>query len=127
MLLVIPAEIGIDKIGERLISVIKAQGVPNIYGIVEVWQYQYIGSPYIYPLKGVEKIPAKKQHEAKKNAQKALYQHFPDEPRVLPLDNTEDAAQVIRFVENCTVKSIHWREKHPYLFVDKLTSETEVL
>jgi len=107
LLLVVPAEEGIDEIGDKLISLIKAQGLPYVFGIID----------------GLEKLPEKKRHEAKKEHQRIIHQYFPGEPRILPLDNSNDAAQVIRFIENCTVHSVHWRERRPYLLVQNVSAE----
>lgn len=107
LLVVIPADAGIDEFGENLISLIKAQGLPNMFAIIE----------------GLNQIPEKKRHDLKKEHQKIIFQHFPEEPRVLQLDTAADAAQVMRFIEGCTVRSVHWREKRPYLLVDRISSD----
>lgn len=110
ILLCVPADTGIDTLGETFVSLLKAQGLPNIFGI----------------LVGLEAIPEKKRHETKKEHQRILFQLFPEEPRVLPLDNANDAGQVIRFISNCTVRSVHWREHRPYLFVHDIETDEPI-
>lgn len=106
LLLVVPAEEGIDEVGEKLISLLKSQGLPNVFGIIE----------------GLDKVPEKNRHNLKKDHIRIFNQNFPEEPRVLPLDSAADAAQVIRFIENCTIRTVHWREKRPYMLVDHIDS-----
>eukprot|EP01112_Ceratiomyxa_fruticulosa_P005472 TRINITY_DN1610_c0_g1_i1.p1 TRINITY_DN1610_c0_g1~~TRINITY_DN1610_c0_g1_i1.p1 ORF type:complete len:653 (+),score=158.57 TRINITY_DN1610_c0_g1_i1:231-2189(+) len=105
VLLVIPAQSGIDKEGEKYLSMIKAQGFPSCMGIIH----------------GLSAIHQKKRHDRKVELTREFHSHIPDEPRVLPLETMDEAQQVLRFVESLSVKTIHWREKRPYLLVDKLT------
>eukprot|EP01111_Echinosteliopsis_oligospora_P018154 TRINITY_DN816_c1_g1_i1.p1 TRINITY_DN816_c1_g1~~TRINITY_DN816_c1_g1_i1.p1 ORF type:complete len:765 (+),score=274.53 TRINITY_DN816_c1_g1_i1:185-2479(+) len=110
LLLVVPAETEmIDDLGHSFISVIKAQGLPNVFIIVQ----------------GMDQVAQKKKTDTKKDLQKSMYFHFPDEPRILPLDSAEDAAQVVRFLDAVTLKAPHWREKRPYLLVDNVTADND--
>eukprot|EP01117_Protostelium_nocturnum_P006169 TRINITY_DN2222_c0_g2_i1.p1 TRINITY_DN2222_c0_g2~~TRINITY_DN2222_c0_g2_i1.p1 ORF type:complete len:903 (-),score=390.56 TRINITY_DN2222_c0_g2_i1:46-2754(-) len=111
LLLVIPTT-GTDSRGEQTISSIKAQGMPTIMGIIQ----------------GLEAVPLKHRKESRRNLTKFMEEKFPGEPKVFPLDNTEDSNQVVRYIANGSNRLVQWRERRPYLVVDSASfqaSETE--
>jgi len=46
---------------------------------------------------------------------------FPDNARLLPLDEAKHVAQVLRFLSTIRIKQLSWRERRPYLLVDALS------
>jgi len=102
LLLVIPKE-GIDSKGEQFISMIKAQGLPSVIGI----------------LQGLNTLPKKQNKQLKKQYTKWFQTTFNDEFKVLSLDTEEEGQQVVRFIANSKLRIINWREKRPYMLVQK--------
>ncbi|KAL6044458.1 ribosome biogenesis protein tsr1 [Balamuthia mandrillaris] len=102
---VIPAESGVDALGEYFISIIKAQGLPSVLVAVQ----------------GLAALPQKKYTPTKKQLKDYVQFHFPDTPKLLPLDTPQDGVQVVRFLSNIRVKQLGWREGRPYVLVDSLS------
>eukprot|EP01114_Cavostelium_apophysatum_P010723 TRINITY_DN2482_c0_g1_i6.p1 TRINITY_DN2482_c0_g1~~TRINITY_DN2482_c0_g1_i6.p1 ORF type:complete len:659 (+),score=185.51 TRINITY_DN2482_c0_g1_i6:1078-3054(+) len=112
LVLVIETNQGVDAHGEKLISLIKAQGQPAILGA----------------LSGLESVPPKHRNQTKKDITKLFHMRFPDEPRLVPfeLDTAnnspvpQDFAQVLRFIGAIPAQSHRWRERRPYIVADQL-------
>jgi pre-rRNA-processing protein TSR1 len=94
----------VDSLGLSIIAALKAQGVPSVMGLIQ----------------GLSHLKSKHQTEAKRNISKFFHSQFSDEPRVLTLDTVEDAAQVVRFLCDMKIKSVHWRECRPYLLAERI-------
>ncbi|ELR18877.1 uncharacterized protein ACA1_037110 [Acanthamoeba castellanii str. Neff] len=107
LLLVIPADGGVDATGEAFLSAVKAQGMPSL----------------LVALQGLAAVPQKNRADIKKQIKEFAEFHFPDFDRVLPLDTADEATQVMRFLSNLRVRQVLSRERRPYLLVDSLHFE----
>eukprot|EP01133_Synstelium_polycarpum_P017691 gene17691-21097_t len=93
-----------DEMGERLCSVIKAQGVPSSMMLMQSF----------------DKIVMKRRSDTKKHIQTIYHFHFPEEPKVLAGDSEEDMSQVLRFVETMHINDLLWRLARPFLYVERV-------
>ena len=92
-----------DDTGRTFVSAIKTQGVPTVFGL----------------LQGLDQTAPKQVTEVKRQAGNWLDFEFSDEPRLFPCDQVQDMTQVLRFICNTKVKTIHWREDRPYMLVEQ--------
>jgi len=99
------SELGVDDKGENFISLIKAQGLPTILGL----------------LQGLEAMPIKKKGDIKKYHTRYFHTLFPEEPKILPIDTLEEAKAVIRCLSEVNIKKVQWRQKRPYLLADAMS------
>jgi len=106
ILFVIDADEGVTEVGNAILHQIFSQGMPAVMGLVT----------------GLEDVPLKRRNDAKKAATAVFQSQFAEEPRICPLDNGEDADQVIRFVCGQKLREI-WREGMPYLVPESLKWE----
>lgn len=104
LLFVVDAESGVDTQGEFFISLLRAQGFCSSLVI----------------LNDLDKC-GKKKNDVKKYWTRWLHEQIPDEPRIIPYDsnNASDVKQLGRWLGEQSVKEIQWREKRPYMVVDK--------
>ncbi|EGG15656.1 hypothetical protein DFA_10498 [Cavenderia fasciculata] len=98
------AEFKLDNQAERLLSVIKAQGVPSSMLLMQ----------------GFEQVPVKRRNDVKKVITATYHFQFPGEPKVLPIDSEEDAQMVLRFLETMHVNEILWRHMRPYIMIENM-------
>jgi len=49
--------------------------------------------------------------------------HFTDEAKLFPCGNQQEANQFLRSLKNLNLKQISWREKRPYLLIEKYQFE----
>ncbi|KAN0045316.1 hypothetical protein ACTA71_005693 [Dictyostelium dimigraforme] len=98
---------------ERIFTIVKAQSVPTVIEIIQ----------------NFDQTPIKKRNELKKSIQSVFHFHFPNEPKVLPMDTNDECSQVLRYIENIHVNEIIWRKVRPYLLIEKSTyiPETKVV
>lgn len=92
-----------DDTGRTFVSAVKAQGVPTVFGL----------------LQGLDQASPKQVTELKRQSSNWLDFEFSDEPRLFPCDQVQDMVQVLRFVCNTKVKTIHWREHRPYMLAEQ--------
>ena len=97
LMLVIPAEGGLDEEGERLVDAMCQQGVPSVVGV----------------LQGV--LPQKQQSAARKQWAASLEARFPENARLFSLDLDPDGAQIMRHLTTLTPRQLEWRKHHPYV------------
>jgi len=88
---------------ERIFAIVKAQSVPTVMELIQ----------------NFSEVPTKKKNDVKKQFISTFHFHFPDEPKVLPIDNEEEAAQVNRYLENIHINQIVWRNQRPYMIIEK--------
>ncbi|EGC34550.1 hypothetical protein DICPUDRAFT_34837 [Dictyostelium purpureum] len=88
---------------ERIFSIVKAQAVPTVMELIQ----------------NLDLVPQKKKNDVKKSIQSVFHFHFPDEPKVLPIDTVDECNQVLRYIENIHVNEIIWRKVRPYLLIEK--------
>ncbi|KAF2076487.1 hypothetical protein CYY_002227 [Polysphondylium violaceum] len=88
---------------ERIFSIVKAQSVPTVMQLIQ----------------NFSEIPLKKKNDLKKQFVSSFHFHFPDEPKVLPIDTEEDASQVNRYLENIHINQIVWRNQRAYMIIEK--------
>jgi len=103
LLFVVNAEDGVDERGKLFLSLLRAQGFCSSIVVVQ----------------GLENI-GKRKHDVKKNLTKWFHEEIPDEPHVVPFDASDnDVKQLSRWISEQSIKEIHWREKRPYMIVEK--------
>ncbi|KAM9982454.1 hypothetical protein ACTFIZ_006995 [Dictyostelium cf. discoideum] len=88
---------------ERIFTIVKAQSVPTVIEIIQ----------------NLDQTPIKKRNELKKSIQSVFHFHFPNEPKVLPMDTNDECSQVLRYIENIHVNEIIWRKVRPYMLIEK--------
>ena len=97
LMLVIPADGGLDEEGERLVDAMCQQGVPSVVGV----------------LQGV--LPQKQQAAARKQWAASLEARFPENARLFSLDLDPDCTQILRHLTTLTPRQLEWRKHHPYV------------
>lgn len=99
MLLVIPADGGLDELGEQIVDAICMQGVGSVVGV----------------LTGVSELPEKRQLAARKEWAASLLTRFPDHSKFFCLDADPDCAALLRHIAGIIPKQLSWREQRAYL------------
>lgn len=105
ILLVIQAEQGIDEDGYLFLSLLRSQGFPSVIVVIQ----------------GLEQVANQKRYkEIKKEYETWIKKEFADpEPRMVLCDSAKDAKTLVRWINEQKVRTIHWRESHPYMLADK--------
>lgn len=103
ILFLLPASGEIDVFSKKCLTCLLAQGLPSS----------------IHAIQGLKHVPMKKQSDTKKNINRHLEKWFP-EVKLHPIDSEQDAALVLRLLANQKQKHVFYREKRPYLHVDKM-------
>ena len=89
----------IDNYGAALLSALMSQGLPTVMGAIL----------------GLNKISnAKQRSEARKSATKVFQQKFTTEPRILPIEEQSDVANLVRYLSVSHVRSF-WRNQRSYM------------
>ncbi|CAN7989115.1 unnamed protein product [Ixodes hexagonus] len=94
---------GFDDIGDTILSVLFAQGLP---------------SP-IHVIQGLEAIAMKQRSEAKKQITKILESRFPGE-KIHSVDKKEDAILLLRQIANQKRRPVSYRDARPHLLAESL-------
>uniref|UniRef100_K3W7F2 Bms1-type G domain-containing protein n=1 Tax=Globisporangium ultimum (strain ATCC 200006 / CBS 805.95 / DAOM BR144) TaxID=431595 RepID=K3W7F2_GLOUD len=87
---------GVNANGDKIISAIRAQGVPSTIGVIQ----------------GVEAHTAKMQSDLKKYGQRYFQTEFGDAVKVAQANVN---SQLARAIMTMTPKTIHWREARSYM------------
>lgn len=90
------AEGGVNTMGDRIVSAIRAQGIPSTVGVIQ----------------GLEGHTPKLQNDLKKYGQRYFTTEFGDAVKVTQANVN---AQLSRAIITMTPKTIHWREARSYL------------
>ncbi|TYZ62595.1 hypothetical protein PybrP1_002355 [[Pythium] brassicae (nom. inval.)] len=90
------AEGGVSATGERIVSAIRAQGLPSVVGVVQ----------------GLEGHTPKQQGDLRKLGQRYFQSEFGDAVKVTQASVN---AQLSRAIISMTPKTIHWRDARSYL------------
>ncbi|KAL2919279.1 ribosome biogenesis protein tsr1 [Polyrhizophydium stewartii] len=104
VLFVLSANEQVDKFGEATMSAIKSQGVPTVVTAVQ----------------HLETNPAKKHGAIRESLHYYMHHHFAVEQRVFSTHDTNECVAVLRHITSQRPKNIVWRDRHPYLLVDRL-------
>ena len=99
VLFVLSAVEEVDEFGEKLMSLIKNQGVPNVITLVQ----------------HLEMVEVKKQKDVRKSLIYYMSHHFADEIKLYSTADKEECMKCIRQITTQTPKGIAWRDKVPYL------------
>jgi pre-rRNA-processing protein TSR1 len=89
----------VDSFGERLMSAVKIQGVPDVICMVQ----------------HLEQIPTKKQTDVRKSLLYYMSHHFPGELKLYSQGNITECVNCIRQITSQNPKGIIWRDRHPYI------------
>lgn len=85
-----PGESCADDLGNHFITVLKAQGLPNVVGLVQ----------------GLAGVPPRHRADAKKECTRFFHSAFDTQPKVLTLDSEADCQQLLRHLHNQTPKCV---------------------
>eukprot|EP01116_Phalansterium_solitarium_P025551 TRINITY_DN9827_c0_g1_i1.p1 TRINITY_DN9827_c0_g1~~TRINITY_DN9827_c0_g1_i1.p1 ORF type:complete len:868 (+),score=304.71 TRINITY_DN9827_c0_g1_i1:66-2669(+) len=97
---------GLSARGERVVSSIKAQGLPTVIGVMQ----------------GLKNITnAKLQKQARKDLAQEFETRFADDTRAVALDGPQDVTQLIRFMANTRLRAVPWRDARPYVLADRVS------
>jgi pre-rRNA-processing protein TSR1 len=107
IIFLVSSEVEVDSFGERLMSCIKIQGVPDVSCMVH----------------HLENHSTKKQSDIRKSLLLYMSHHFPGELKLFSLGNTTDCVNCVRQITSQTPKGIVWRDKHPYVVAEEWTVE----
>ncbi|KAL0482903.1 pre-rRNA-processing protein [Acrasis kona] len=95
---------GVDQDGEDALALLRAQGFPTTIVVIQ----------------NLESVPAKKRNDIKRNLVKWSQDQIPRDPRVVTFDEGEqDIKQLCRWINEQQVREVHWREKRPYMLIDR--------
>lgn len=94
----------VSSISSEMMNLLFAQGVPSVMVVIQG----------LNELKNI-----KAQNEVKKKFGKYFNDSFPEKPRIVPLDKPQDTAQLIRWLSNIKLRSVHWRDQHAHLLADR--------
>ena len=112
-MLVLPGEEGtepIDEQGLMALSVLRAMGLPDVVGAVQV------GSS-----SGGGVASLKARSAARKRGAMALQVQLPGDYRVLLAEGAADAQQLVRHLADVSPTPPHWRQQRPSLLLDGAT------
>lgn len=87
---------GVSPMGERIVSAIRAQGLPSVVGVIQ----------------GLEGHTAKQQGDLRKFGQRYFQSEFGD---AVKITQASVNAQLSRAIISMTPKTIHWRDARSYL------------
>ena len=99
LLLCIPADGGLDTLGEQLVDALSMQGVGTVVGV----------------LQGVEALPPAKRAAARKQWAASLEARFPTHSRFFSLDTDPDGATLMRHLLSLTPRPMSWRAHASYV------------
>lgn len=102
-LFVLSANEEVDEIGQRWLSAIKAQYLPESYHLIT----------------HLEGHPQKEQQEIRKSLQSFMQWQWPGEHRFFSAGDQRDRSHVIRLLQTIKLKQVAWRQRHPYLLIDQ--------
>jgi pre-rRNA-processing protein TSR1 len=95
-------DVGLDAHGDHLLTIIKSQGVPAVLGAVQA----------------LNSVQPKHQSFIKKQCTRYLHTQFPHEPKMLALDTSADAQQVLRYIDSESIPELRWRDQRAYMLVE---------
>jgi pre-rRNA-processing protein TSR1 len=107
IIFLLSSEVEVDSFGERLMSAIKVQGVPDVSCMVQ----------------HLERHPTKKQSDIKKSLLFYMSHHFPGELKLFSEGSPTDCVNCVRQITSQTPKGIVWRDRHPYVTAEDLIIE----
>ena len=93
LVLVIPAEGGLDALGEQLVDALAMQGVGTVAGV----------------LQGVERLPQKVRAATRREWGKSLETRFPSATKLLSADLDPNSLLLLRHLQALTPKPLEWR------------------
>ena len=99
LLLAIPADGGLDELGERLVDAACMQGVGSVVGV----------------LQGVGALPPKQQPVARREWAASLAARFPEHSRFFGDDSEAASAQLVRHLVEATPRPVSWRAVRPHV------------
>ncbi|XP_012255079.2 pre-rRNA-processing protein TSR1 homolog isoform X2 [Athalia rosae] len=97
----------IDNWGEEIMTAMIAQGLPSV----------------VVAVMDLETIHPKKWHDSKQQVQKLISKWLPDE-KVMPLEKTIDALNVLRRLGLQKRRSLSYRDNRPHLLAENVTFKT---
>ncbi|XP_025411030.1 pre-rRNA-processing protein TSR1 homolog [Sipha flava] len=104
ILFIVSADSGFDRDVDLLMTCILAQGLPST----------------VVAITDLDKIPLKKQNEAKQCIQKDIENWLPDE-KVSKIDTSTDILNVLRRISSQKKRSITFRDKRAHLLAEELS------
>ncbi len=108
LMLVVPPT-GVDEEGEMYISLLRSQGFPSSFVV----------------LQNLDSL-GKKKTDRKRELTKWAQTEIPRDPKVVTYDGENDTRQICRWINDQQARPITWREKRPYLLVDKYEFQPKV-
>ncbi|KAJ3192464.1 hypothetical protein HK101_006525 [Irineochytrium annulatum] len=105
---VMSAAVEVDDVGTRLLTAIKAQGVPNVIGVVQHLEYDQM----------------KVQLDVRKSLLSYLEGHFPGAgAKVFSLSGPSETITFLRNITALRPKPMVWRDRHSYIVADHVEFE----
>ena len=105
LLLVIPADGGLDALGEQLVDALAMQGVGTVVGV----------------LQGAEALPQAQRGAARKQWQSSLEARFPAHSKFFALDLDPAGGQLVRHLMALTPRPLTWRTHASYVLAQSYT------
>ena len=99
LLLVIPADGGLDTLGEQLVDALSMQGVGTVVGV----------------LQGADALPASRRGQVRKQWAASLEARFPMHSKFFALDADPTAATMMRHLLSLTPRPLSWRAYASYV------------
>lgn len=99
-------DVGIDAIGEKILSMLFSQGLPSTVHVVQ----------------GITEISSKRRTETRRNIQKMVERKFPKE-KLLGLDCSQDAILLLRQIGSQKQRNITYRDRRPHLLAETFSFE----
>ncbi|RUS28877.1 hypothetical protein BC938DRAFT_481330 [Jimgerdemannia flammicorona] len=104
-ILLMSAEVEVDKFGLLCLSAIQHQGLVSVVPVVQ----------------HLEKVTQKLRPSVRKSLVSFTKQFFPEEDKLLAIDNEADAVNILRHISEQRPKPLAWRDQHPYLVAESVT------
>ncbi|KAI8900619.1 hypothetical protein BC833DRAFT_618364 [Globomyces pollinis-pini] len=89
----------VDAFGEKIMSAIKAQGVPNVICMVQ----------------HLSEFNDKKKQEIRKSLMYYMNHHFAQDQKLFSVESTQECVNCIRHISSQMPSGIVWRERYPYI------------
>ena len=103
VIFIVSANEQVDFFGERIMSLVKAQGISGTASIIQYVEGNQSGSSYSDIIKSIEFY---------------MQHHFTDEHRVFSLER--DNQKILQFITAHRLKTLHWRDRHSYIVAEHL-------
>jgi pre-rRNA-processing protein TSR1 len=96
---ILSAKEEVDGFGEKLMSLIKSQGVPATASVIQFLDVEAQSS----------------QNDIIKSIEYYMHHHFTNDHKVF-----SSSQKILRFIKDSKIKVVHWRDRHSYMIAERL-------